>query len=360
MLCIAFQGHNPWPFGCREWIYVQMRITGISIAAAACLIFAGCTRSLSQPAVHSEEVRFSSGEVKLAGTLFLPGKSGRHPAVVLFHGSGPQSRDLARARWFAELGIAALAYDKRGVGESTGDFRKVPFQDLVEDGLSGISFLQSRSDMDPKKIGVWGLSQGGWLGPLAASKSSDVAFVIAVSGPGVSPGEQMIFYYASELRNAGFVDADVAEASALRRLIWNYLSTGSGYEEAKAALARAKTKRWYTAVQGQQDDLIGSFAHPQKERISNWYKTEMNYDPVATLRKLKAPALFLFGADDQLVPAAKSAEIIRKTLTDSGHRDFTVKIFPGADHGIYVRDATGSMGLAPGYEETMKEWVLKR
>jgi uncharacterized protein len=337
-----------------------MRIAELFTAAAACLICAGCARSLSQPALHTEEVKFSSGDVKLAGTLFLPGKSGRHPAVVLFHGSGPQSRDSARAQWFAEIGIAALAYDKRGVGESTGDFRKVPFQDLVEDGLAGIAFLKTRSDTDSRKIGVWGLSQGGWLGPLAASKSSDVAFVIAVSGPGVSPGEQMIFYYASELRNAGFRDADVAEASVLRRLIWNYLAAGTGYEEAKAAIERAKGKRWYAAVRGQQDDLIGSLAHAQKERSSNWYKTEMNYDPVATLRKLNVPALFLFGAEDQLVPAAKSAEIIRQTLTESSDRDFTIKVFPGADHGIYVRDATGSMRLASGYEETMKQWVLLR
>lgn len=326
--------------------------------AASLVLWTGCARSPAQPAVHTEEVRFSSGAVKLAGTLFLPGKSGKHPAVVLFHGSGPQARDSARARWFAELGLAALAYDKRGVGESTGDFRKVPFQDLVEDGLSAIAFLKTRSDIDSRRIGVWGLSQGGWLGPLAASKSSDVAFVIAVSGPGVSPGEQMIFYYASELRNAGFVDADVAEASTLRRLVWNYLASGSGFEEARTALDRAKTKRWYAEVRGQQDDLIGSFAQPP--RSSNWYETEMNYDPVATLRKLKVPALFLFGADDQLVPAAKSAEIIRQTLTESGHRDFTIKIFPGADHGIYVRDATGSMRLASGYEETMKQWVRMR
>jgi uncharacterized protein len=339
---------------------MRMNAPAHYIAAASFLLCTECTRSLSQSAIHTEEVRFSSGEVKLAGTLFLPGKSGRHPAVVLFHGSGPQSRDLARAQWFAEIGIAALAYDKRGVGESTGDFRKVPFQDLVEDGLAGIAFLKRRSEIDSTKIGVWGLSQGGWLGPLAASKSSDVAFVIAVSGPGVSPGEQMIFYYASELRNAGFQDADVEEASALRRLAWNYLATGSGYEDAKTAIDRAKTKRWYAAVQGQQDDLIGSFAHPQKQRISNWYKTEMNYDPVATLRKLKVPALFLFGADDQLVPAAKSAEIIRQTLTEIGQRDFTIKIFPAADHGIYVRDATGSLRLASGYEETMKQWVLMR
>jgi hypothetical protein len=258
------------------------------------------------------------------------------------------------------MGVAALAYDKRGVGQSTGDFRKIAFQGLVEDGLSGIAFLKARNDIDARHIGVWGLSQGGWLGPLAASRSSDVAFVIAVSGPGVTPGEQMIFYYASELRAKGFSDADIEEASALRRQVWIYLATGAGYEAAKSKIQRAKAKRWYTGLCSQQDDLIGSFDDARRIRSNNWYKTEMNYDPVATLRKLKVPALFLFGSDDQLVPVPKSAEVIRQTLTGIGHNDFAIKIFPGADHGLRLHDATGSIRLAPGYEETMKEWVLKR
>jgi uncharacterized protein len=109
------------------------------------------------------------------------------------------------AGWFAKHGIAALAYDKRGVGESTADFRTVPFLELCGDGLAAIEYLKSRQDIDTKHIGLWGLSQGGWLGPLAASRSSDVAFVIAVSGPALSPGEQMIFYYANELRARGLV-----------------------------------------------------------------------------------------------------------------------------------------------------------
>jgi len=113
-----------------------------------------------------------------AGPAFL-----RHPAVVLFHGSGLQKRDLITARWFAAEGIAALAYDKRGVGESGGDFRMVPFMELCDDGLGAIKYLKSRKEIDAKRIGVWGLSQGGWLGPRAASRSADVAFVIAVSGP---------------------------------------------------------------------------------------------------------------------------------------------------------------------------------
>jgi dienelactone hydrolase len=105
------------------------------------------------------------------------------------------------ARWFATEGVTAFAYDKRGVGESGGDFRTVPFMDLCDDGLAAIAYLKSRDEIDPKRIGVWGLSQGGWLGPLAASRSADVSYVIAVSGPGVSPGEQMIVYYANELRS---------------------------------------------------------------------------------------------------------------------------------------------------------------
>jgi uncharacterized protein len=331
-----------------------------STGTIALLLCAGCSRSLSQTSVHSEPVKFASGDATLAGTLFLPAKPGKHPAVVLFHGSGPQERDSERADWFAGWGIAALAYDKRGVGQSTGDFQRIPFPYLVEDGLAGIAFLKARSDIDARHIGVWGLSQGGWLGPLAASRSNDVAFVIAVSGPGVTPGEQMIFYYANELRDKGLSDGDVEEASALRRLIWNYLATGAGYEQAKSEVERAKAKRWYAALRAQHDNPIGSFERAQAERSNNWFKTEMNYDPVATLRKLKVPALFLFGADDQLVPASKSAEIIRQTLTENGHHDFTIKIFPGADHGLYVHDAAGSMRLAPGYEETMRDWVLKR
>jgi len=181
-----------------------MRLAAVLVA----VVSAGCLAASSSSGHDSRRVRelevaFRSGNVTLAGTLFVPKVDGPHPGVVLFHGSGPQSRDSFTGRWFAEQGVAALAYDKRGVGKSSGDFRTVPFTDLVDDGLAGLAFLKARSDIDPKHIGVWGLSQGGWLGPLAASRSKDVAFVIAFSGPGVSPGEQMIFYDGNLLRDGG-------------------------------------------------------------------------------------------------------------------------------------------------------------
>src|SRR2546426_2230598 len=222
----------------------------LALPAIACTPRASPEKPSNKPAeqaaqksgISEEAVHFTSGDLTLAGTLILPESSQPHPAVVLFHGSGPQTRDLFTARWFASQGIAALAYDKRGVGESTGDFRKVPFMDLSNDGLAALKYLQSRKEIDAKRIGVWGLSQGGWLGALAASRSADVAFVIAVSGPGVSPGEQMIVYYANELREQGVAEGDVREASTVRRDIWAYMSSGLGYEKVKAELNEARTK----------------------------------------------------------------------------------------------------------------------
>jgi uncharacterized protein len=310
-----------------------------------------------------ETVHFANGDITLTGTLVLPEGPQPHPAVVLFHGSGPQKRDLFTARWFAAEGIAALAYDKRGVGESGGDFRQVPFMELCDDGLVAIKYLKSRKEIDAKRTGVWGLSQGGWLGPLAASRSADVAFVIAVSGPGVSPGEQMIVYYANELREQGVDEGDVREASAVRRDIWSYMARGLGYEKTKAELDEARTKRWYNQARVQEDDSFGLLPTPAElskpvGRSAIWFKQEAPYDPVPALRAVRVPALFLFGNHDRLIPVEESVEALQRVLAEDKHRDFTIRVFPNVDHEmrLVTSDATGAIDSE--YLKTMRDWLL--
>jgi uncharacterized protein len=309
-----------------------------------------------------EAVRFTSGEITLSGTLMLPAGSERHPAVILFHGSGPQGRDLFMARWFANQGIAALAYDKRGVGESGGNFRAVPFMDLCSDGLAAIEYLKTRKEIDAKRIGVWGLSQGGWLGPLAASRSADVAFVIAVSGPGVSPGEQMIVYYANELRAEGVAESDVREASAVRRDTWNYMSNGNGYEKVKKELEQARTKGWFGKAKVQEDDSFGTLPTPaelskQPAHSTQWFKQEAVYDPLPALRAVRVPALFLFGGKDQLIPVAESVAVIQRVLAEDSHHDFTIREFPNDDHGMQLNTGEANGEIDPEYLKTMREWL---
>ena len=338
----------------------------------AMALLAGCARDntaqagnpapTAAAAVREEPVRITNGDITLAGTLVIPPGSAPRPAVVLFHGSGPQARDLYTARWFAGQGIVALAYDKRGVGESTGDFRKGPFMDLCDDGLAAIAYVKSRKEVDPKRIGVWGLSQGGWLGPLAASRSTDVAWVIAVSGPGVSPGEQMIVYYANDLRAKGGSDKDVEEATALRREVWTYLETGKGYEKAKADRDQARSSPWYKEVKAQQDDLFGSLPTPAQLSDpafpwARWFRREAIYDPVPALEALHVPALFLFGDQDQLIPVAKSVEVIRQVQAQGDHHDFTIKVFPGVDHGMYQTAGSGAGDISSGYLTAMRAWL---
>ena len=179
-----------------------------------------------------EQVRFQNGDVSLAGTLVLPRSRGPHPAVVFVHGSGRQTRDYYRtfADHFAKRGIAGLAYDKRGVGESTGEFPHdtvSSFSDLADDALEGLAFLQSRQDIDPGRVGLWGASQGGWLGPLAASRSDKVAFVICVSGAGVDADTQMNFAIPNLLRAEGSTEGEIKQALKARALFDKLDSLGT-------------------------------------------------------------------------------------------------------------------------------------
>ena len=304
-------------------------------------------------ATHDEAVTFHSGSATLAGTFVVPAGAGPHPAVVLFHGSGPEPRYLDVARWWAEHGVAALAYDKRGVGDSTGDYRDVPFMALHEDGLAGVAWLKARRDVDASRIGVWGLSQGGWLGPLAATKSPDIHFVVAVSGPGVSPGEQMLFYFANQLREHAVPETEIQRVTALRRQAWAAASDGRGLENVRTQIDAARLAAKDAAVRDQLDALARQIAPPP----SIWIAQEVNYDPVETLRRLRVPTLFLFAGNDTLVPVQESMDVIRRTLTETHHPDFQIELVPGADHAMYVVAPDGSRRLSAEYLGDMERWI---
>jgi dienelactone hydrolase len=345
---------------------MRRRRTGFALILI--LHIAGCANHKPMPSenrkIREESVHFVSSNITLAGTLVLPEGTGPHPAVILFHGSGPERRNLFIARWFASHGFAALAYDKRGVGESEGNFRTVPFMNLCDDGLAALQYLKSRREIDPNHIGVWGLSQGGWLAPLAASRSSDVSFVIAVSGPGISPGEQMLFYYANELRAQGLPEDDVREATALRREVWNYLHSGNGYEKVRDEMNQARAKPWYNEVKSQADGLFRPLQKPSEVNNpdnprATWFRREMNYDPVPALQALRVPALFMFGGEDRLVPAEESIAVIRQVLTRSGNRDFTIQVFQNDDHGMCRTTNYPGCDVDPEYLETMRTWLLR-
>ena len=265
------------------------------------------------------------------------------------------------ARWFAEHGVAALTYDKRGVGASTGDFRTVAFTDLAADGLAAVAVLKARPDVDSKRIGVWGLSQGGWLGPLAASQSKDIAFVIAVSGPGVSPGEQMIFYYGNLLRERGFSDGEVTEAGEMRRQLWHLFSTGDGYDAAGRALDHARSRPWFAAVNEQSDGML---SRPTKALLNDPALRSRQWVPVrGELRPENRPARALGAGPLHLrrQGRAGAGRAERRDHPSDAEGRRTSRVL---DRGLpgrgprHVRDGRErGRTLAPGYLDAIEGWL---
>jgi len=150
-----------------------------------------------------EEVFYENKEAKitLAGTLTLPSQEGLFPVVLLITGSGPQDRDeaiaghrpfLVLADYLTRQGIAVLRVDDRGVGRSTGDFSPATSEDFASDVLAGIAYLKTRKEINPKKIGLIGHSEGGIIAPMVAVKSPDVAFIVLMAGTGLT-GEEILY-----------------------------------------------------------------------------------------------------------------------------------------------------------------------
>jgi len=299
--------------------------------------------------LQQEEMSFKNGETTLSGTLVLPPTKGPHPAVVLVHGSGPAVREDYHfiADFFALNGVAALIYDKRGCGSSTGDWRKSGFGDFSGDALAGLELLKNRPDINPRQIGLEGGSQGGWVVGLAASRSTNVAFIISVSGPGITPEEQCAFVIEHRMKAAGFSEADFHEALSLWRLDSRCARTDSGWDELEAARRAARKKPWYSG------DVV--WLGPSDSRLKQW-QLIWDYDPVPVLRQVHCPVLSIFGELDPLVPVQKSADIWKTALTEAGNQDVVIKIVPNADHGITdMRNGTA----LPDFFTLQRDWLLK-
>jgi len=155
--------------------------------------------------ISEEEVRFESGDVTLHGTVLVPDTPGRKPAMVLVHGSGPGPRDLRRpdAEAFTRSGILTLIYDKRTEGYSESGLGERSYGLLAQDALAAARALHDYPEVDPDAVGLWGRSEGGWVVPLAADRSEEVAFVVLVGASGVSPARQVSWFLESQLRHLG-------------------------------------------------------------------------------------------------------------------------------------------------------------
>ena len=272
-------------------------------------------RAVPRRRLRQLEVRFTSGTAVLSGTLTLPPGPGRHPAVAFVHGSGATERaylpDLQAL--LVRNGVAVLAYDKRGIGQSSGSYpgespTAGAIDVLARDAAAASRFLRSQPEIDPARVGLAGHSQAGWIAPLAGSRDPVIRFLVIFSGPAVTADENDLY---QDLTGQGEQPAQQTDAEIDAQV----LARGPG-----------------------------------------------GVDPIPWVRRLRIPVLWVYGGRDRHIPPRLSARRLEPIAREAG-RDFTIADFPNANHAL-VETTTGltaemlrSDTFAPGLFARVGDWL---
>ncbi len=312
------------------------------------------TRSATEPI--SEEVAFQNepAGVRLAGTLTRPAAQGRHSAVLLITGSGPQDRDetilshkpfLAIADHLSRRGVVVLRYDDRGVGGSTGDFGSATTEDFAADARAGVEFLRQRKDVDPRRIGLVGHSEGALVAALLAAGSRDIAFVATMGGPGM-PGEELLALQGERiLRASGVPDSAVIANREIQRAMFAVVKSEP---DSSIGAGRIRTEITASVERMAEGDRTALRLTPgmveaivrQVQVGYRWMRFFLTFDPRESLRRVTCPVLVLAGAKDLQVPSAENVAAIEGALRAGGNTAVTVACLPDHNH-LFQRCATG-------------------
>jgi len=327
----------------------------------------------------AEEVGFPNPDsgFRLAGTLTLPRARGPHACVLLISGFGLEDRDetvFGHRSFFVLVddltccGIVVLRVDDRGVGGSTGDPVGATSQDLAGDARAAIAFLKTRKDIDARRLGLIGHSEGGLIAPLVAVAERGVAFIVLMAGPGV-PGDS-ILYAQGELilRAQGASETTIAAQRRLQREVFATVR-----EEPDTAKAAARIRAAFLEFASQLPESaragLGSSAIAAQIRQVRypWFRYFIDYDPCPTLRRVKCPVLAINGERDVQVPARENLDAIGQALREGRNRDVTLRALPGLNH-LFQTCRTGAVSEYVTIEETISpaalaivgDWVVAR
>jgi pimeloyl-ACP methyl ester carboxylesterase len=316
--------------------------------------------------VKVDEITFQSDHFKLVGDLQIPGTEGRHPAIIMVHGDGRIDRyDSGIYRpimeRFLRAGYAVFSWDKPGTGESTGEFEDGTWIITYRASIlvDAVEFLKEHPAIDPERIGVWGISQGGIVAPMALTMSDDIAFMIVVSGPGMNSIDQTAYLIGQKLLCEGYSEeeAQLAEQSFAGMC---QATTYQEYRENHANLIQFPPALIFT----------GSDIRPEEE----WEPWDRNvdafFDPIAVIEQTTIPVLAFFGEKDTQVDPFQGEQAYREALEKAGNQHYQVELIPGVDHNIVLSE-TGCLAerdsrpwalwlkYAPEYLDLMEDWLVQ-
>lgn len=265
---------------------------------------------------QQQEVEYVNGDVKLTGTLMLPLTSERKPAVVFIHGSGVSDRNnfwyLHQADYLARHGFVVLLPDKRGCGKSEGTWHTASFDDFAGDVVAAVDYLSQQDQVDTGQIGILGISQGGWIAPLAAQQSPKIRFVISVSGSIATPAEQVRYEVKNEID-----------------------------EKAPGFIASL---------------LASPFARRAKKRMPVWWEKNEFYDSLEMWKAYTLPVLLIYGEQDRNVDVGRSLARLSEAHIQRQNLLFDIQVYPDTGHGLFDSE---TRWIKVSYLDFLVEWLTQ-
>jgi dienelactone hydrolase len=284
-----------------------------------------------------QETTFTGdGGTRLVGRLILPPGQAKVPVVVLIHGSEHDSAlsfDAMQRELPAE-GVGAFVYDKRGTGASAGTYTQ-DFSVLANDAVAAVAEARRLAGARAGRVGYRGGSQGGWVAPLASTRTK-VDFVIVGYGLAISPLEEDREAVAFGLKLKGYDQSVIDKAWQLSDAIGLILSSHltEGYDQLDAARAKYSKEPWYKDVRGDFSYMVlpYSSADIREKGKAFMFNTPWHYDSMAVLEKVKTPQLWELAEDDIDAP---SGETLRRLASlQAKGLPITTALFPHAEHGM--------------------------
>ena len=315
----------------------------------------------------------TSAHITLAGTLTLPKSTKQCPAVLLIAGSGPNDRNetlfghkpfLVLADHLTRAGIAVLRVDKRGVGESTGNYEIATTEDFKDDVCAGVEYLKTRKEISTKCIGLIGHSEGGIIAPMVALESKYIAWIVLMAASGVR-GDVLLYEQGKLISQAmGMEQEQIEQQQQVQRLMFSVVEKETDTERAEPLLREVISQHINELSKKKQDVDQEAFESQIKRVNSGWFRYFLSYDPAVALKQITIPVLALNGELDLQVSSKQNLSAIKKSL-ENVNENFTAIEFPKLNHlfqtcksGSFSEYATIGETISPFVLNTISDWIF--
>jgi len=303
----------------------------------------GPTLQARRSATRQENASVDVGLVRLAGTLYLPEGRGPFPVIVIVPaGAVGRTASATFPNFFLAEGFAVFVYDRRPVS--------APFTTYASDAIAVVDHLRHRADVDARKIGLWGHSQGGWVSLVAASQSSTIAFVIDHSGMMLPAWQQELYRLAAEAKADGVTPNDITNAVDFETRLMSVAANGQGWPDVAETMRANEKASWMELV----------YKPASLDELKRVWRNDFSFDPRPFAARVRQPVLALFGGLDKSTPI-QSAANLDSAMT--GRKNLTIEIFPTANHAFLEAKTGGNSEIpslshfAPGMFASMHRWL---